>query len=287
MTGLGDHSTAITAGLGRKLRLGLLMNSFDTPNWAHTLLHSIAVSDYGTIEIVVLNRATKRALPNSVTLDLATPMHQGLARKTITGVFEHLERIPYLAPGARIVRRCVSKAVQLGKRQEERDLQNFWAGLMSERPPEPDALKRIDASDLLRGISTIEVSPSMAHRFDRFDPDDIAAIEVYDLDILIDLGFRILQGEILNTARFGVWSYNCSSDSTDCANLAGGREVLEGTPCTVAALQILKENPDNNIVLARSWSATVPFSIVANRNQLYWKKRVAFTAQTQRIAPFW
>jgi hypothetical protein len=235
------------------------------------MLRRIAASDYATIDLIVFNRAAKPTVPNTATPQPATLVHERSVRESVKGVFERLEQYPWLEPWTRIIRRSVAKARRFAGNRREPEPQNLWADLMNEPAPEPDAFKPIDASDLLRGIPAIEVSPRLTQFSDRFDADNIATIKAYDLDILIRLGFRILRGEILNAARFGVWSYHHGDNYVNRGESAGVWEVLEGAPCTGSVLQILNEDISNGVVLGRSWSATVPFSIVANRNDLYWK----------------
>ncbi len=284
-----DNITAAstsTTGLGRKLRLGLLMNSSEIPLWAHTILCRIAASEYATIEIVVFNGAAQPAVPSTGSPEPRTAVNEHSVRQAIQGVFERLERYPYLEPWTHIVRRCVAKARQFTGTRREPEPRDLWAALMNEPAPEPDAFKPTDASDLLRGIPSIEVSPRLTQFSDRFDGDDITAIKAYDLDILIRLGFRILRGEILNAARFGVWSYHHGDNYANRGAPAGIWEVLEGAPCTGSVLQILNEDLGNGVVLARSWSATTAFSIVANRNQLYWKTALLLPRKLEELHRF-
>ena len=43
---------------------------------------------------------------------------------------------------------------------------------------------------------------------ERFHARDIATIRSCQLDVILQFGFGILQGEILNAATYGVWSYD-------------------------------------------------------------------------------
>ncbi len=262
-----------TSGLGRKLRLGLLVDSAaEVPMWAYTILSRIAASDYATIGLVVFNGVAK---PASLTdtprwqAPACPPSSQRFRKSLLEGLGPH----PWLETGARFIRRGVAKVGRLAgiKKPQDSSPGNPWAALMSEPVPAPDALELTDASDLLHGIPTIDVIPTPAEPFDRFNATDVAAIKAHDLDILVRLGFRMLRGEILSAARLGVWSYHHGDPCVNRGGPAGVWEVLEGTPCTGCVLQIAGGERGDDLVVARSFSATVPLSVKANRNELYWK----------------
>lgn len=137
--------------------------------------------------------------------------------------------------------------------------------------PRPDALEPIDASGLLGGLPTLHVKPIQKGFSDRLTPEDIERIRAHEIDVLIRLGFRILRGEVLRSARYGVWSYHHGDNLVNRGGPAGFWEVFDENPLTGSILQVLTEDLDGGEVLYRSWSATVRTSVNHSRSNYYWK----------------
>jgi hypothetical protein len=134
-----------------------------------------------------------------------------------------------------------------------------------------DAKASRDVSPLLTGIPCIQVNPIRKGFTDRFTEDDLTTIRSSKLDVLFRFGFRIIRGEILNTARYGVWSYH----HDDNQEYRGGPplfwEIYEQNPVSGTVLQILTDSLDGGRVIYRSHSATDFTSLYRSRNPIYWK----------------
>jgi hypothetical protein len=280
----GASTSAGETAIGRKLRLGLLMDSSEIPNWAYTMLSRIAGSDYGAIELVVFNESDTLAVPNSGGPQPLTPVVESPFWETANSLLQRAVRNHWVKPITRLLRR-VAKAHHLHGNSQGPNVQELWTSLINEPAPEPNALEPMDSSDLLRAVPAIQVGPKPTQLSALVNAGDIATVKAYNLDVLIRLGLCALRGEMLNAARFGVWSFDLG-DNDARRRPAGVWEVLEGAPCTACVLQILGKEPGNAMVLARSWSATVPFSIVANRNQLYWKSALLLPRKLEELHRF-
>ena len=73
---------------------------------------------------------------------------------------------------------------------------------------DPNAFEILDAGKLFAGIPVLKERPKQTQLSDRLIDEDIDKIKQHDVDLFIRLGFRILRGEILSSARYGVWSYH-------------------------------------------------------------------------------
>jgi len=135
----------------------------------------------------------------------------------------------------------------------------------------PEAFAMKDLKELLPQTPTLEVQPVRTRFSDTFPDDAIAAIRAQNVDVLVRLGFRILRGDILNTARYGVWSFHHGDNRVNRGGPAGVWEVLLNWSTTGSVLQILTEDLDGGKILFRSQSRTDHLSIRRNRNALYWK----------------
>jgi hypothetical protein len=135
-----------------------------------------------------------------------------------------------------------------------------------------DAFEIVDIQPLISACPVIEVQPQMTKYSDTFATSDLERIRSYQLDVALAFGFRILKGDILGVARYGVWSYHHGDNLVNRGGPAGFWEVMEGQPVTGSTLQVLTEDLDNGTIIYRSWSPTADrFSVKINRNNLYWK----------------
>jgi hypothetical protein len=135
---------------------------------------------------------------------------------------------------------------------------------------QPDAFKKKNILPLIKGIKIIEVKPISTKFSDRFNKKDILKIKDCNLDVLIRLGFKILKGEILSVAKYGVWSYHHGDNDVNRGGPAGLWEVLHNENVTGSTLQILSEELDAGKIIYKSFSQTRN-SIYRNNNNSYWK----------------
>jgi hypothetical protein len=136
---------------------------------------------------------------------------------------------------------------------------------------EPDPFAPRDLRPLLDGCSILPVKTVRTRHCDYFPEDALPAILAHRLDVAFRFGFRILQGEALNIARFGVWSYHHGDNMAVRGGPAGFWELMLGHHVTGSMLQILTPELDAGRVLYRSWASTYKYSLARNRRGYYWK----------------
>ncbi len=207
------------------------MDSYAQPAWVRAMLERIAREGHAQFAFVVLNDGG------------AAPQSTGPGRR-ILNYWKQRDRLLYAL---------------FGRLDRRRSLDG------------PSAFEETDVSDLLADVPSITVSPRRTRFSDYLSEADVQAVRDQRLDVLIRLGFRILRGEILDAAEVGVWSFHHGDNRRNRGGPAGTWEVLLQWPVTGSMLQILNEDLDNGLVLARSWSATSAVSARANRNALFWK----------------
>ncbi len=134
----------------------------------------------------------------------------------------------------------------------------------------PDAFEPVSIADLL-DCPQLEVKPRQRRYSDYFEEADIQAIRAYELDVALRFGFRILRGEALRLARYGVWSYHHGDNLVNRGGPPGFWEVMHATPLTGSVLQILSEDLDSGQVIYRSQASTHPYSVTKNKHNYYWK----------------
>ncbi|HEX2295937.1 MAG TPA: hypothetical protein VHN37_11580 [Actinomycetota bacterium] len=134
-----------------------------------------------------------------------------------------------------------------------------------------DAFATTDVAGYFDSAEVLEVVPLRKRFVHRFDDATIATIRAHDLDVMLRFGFGIIRGDILETARCGVWSYHHGDNREYRGGPAFFWEMQEGNPVTGTMLQVLGEKLDAGRVIYRSHSATNFYSLYLSRNSAYWK----------------
>jgi hypothetical protein len=220
---------------GRKLRIGLLLDSMLQPAWVVETLRDILSSDYAEISCVILNGAD--------------------ATRTEPAIKAPTSRIRRLWKNRRAV------PFGLYKRFDS------WR-----YPPARDPEKDVDLASLLpAGVPSLTVVPRMTKFCDYFPDDAVAWVKAQSPDVLLRFGFRILKGPILSGSRYGMWSFHHGDNTVNRGGPAGFWEVWKGSTTTGAVLQVLSEELDAGHVMFRSFSSANPLSFRRNRANLYWQ----------------
>ena len=235
---MGLSELYLTSSSGRPpLRIGVLLDDTSLPRCFYRVLEDIRASNFASLQLAVL-----RHEPSST----ANQPHASLAVRAW-----------------RILR----------KPQRRRTLFYWWYSQSDAKrnPIEPDPLERIDCSDLLTGVARIPVTPITRGFTHRFPPDAIELIRAYDLDVILRFGFDILRGEILQSARYGVWSFHHGDNDHYRGGPAYFWELVEESPLCGAVLQVLSEELDAGHVLAKLlFSSTPGLSVQKNRWGPFW-----------------
>jgi hypothetical protein len=150
--------------------------------------------------------------------------------------------------------------------------------------PATDPFRRVDLEPLLAGVPRLVVRPRRTRFSDYFDDEAVAAIRDHRLDVLLRFGFRILRGDVLGAARFGVWSYHHDDPQRVRGGPPGFWEVMEQHPTSGSVLQVLGERLDAGRVLYRSWAPTHRRSVIRNRAHVYWKSAGFARRVLERVA---
>jgi hypothetical protein len=103
-----------------------------------------------------------------------------------------------------------------------------------------------------------------------FSSNDIDLIRAYKLDFILQSGGANIGGEILNAAKYGVWSFYYSDIGKPHAGPAGFWEIYFDEPITGAVLLRLTDKPRRHIVLQKCFIQTQAYSHAANLNAIMW-----------------
>ncbi len=140
----------------------------------------------------------------------------------------------------------------------------FWFRYMIK----PEAKREVDITDFyqdLPSISCVTTSKGISAYFDQIDIENIKSA---NLDFILRFGFGIIKGEILEAAKYGVWSYHHDDDRKYRGVPTGFWEIMFGDPVNAAILQRLTASIDSGVILHKAYFATINHSWEANLNNL-------------------
>lgn len=101
-----------------------------------------------------------------------------------------------------------------------------------------------------------------------FNITDIKKIKAYNLDFILRFGYGIIRGEILESTRYGIWSFHHGDEMHYRGRPAGFWEIYEKNPQTGVILQKLTEKLDAGIILKKGIYKTFLSSYSKNINQI-------------------
>ena len=136
--------------------------------------------------------------------------------------------------------------------------------------PNPNAFEQKKIGEVAKCDELIVVTESKKSS-EYFTASDIVNIKSYELDVLLNLCFSSLKGDILTSANYGVWSYCHGDRSINRGGPSGLWEVFNQIDITGVFLEVMSEEVDEGKILARTYSSTEKLSIRRNRNNYYWK----------------
>jgi hypothetical protein len=136
---------------------------------------------------------------------------------------------------------------------------------------QPDAFERISIEPLVADVPRLTIKPLMKKFSDDFSEEDAASIRQHGVDVALRFGFRILKGQALRIAKYGVWSYHHGDNLQYRGGPPGFWEVMNGDPSTGSILQVLTEELDDGRVIYRSFAPTDQRSVRRSTNNYFWQ----------------
>ncbi len=136
-------------------------------------------------------------------------------------------------------------------------------------------LQHIDAyqihplEECLPGIERLVCQPELKGKWSQyFKATNVAEIQAHNLDFILKFAFGIIRGDILQTARYGVWSFHHDDEEKYRGGPPGFWEIYRGDPVTGALLQRLTDRLDGGIVLKKCSVSTDGLSYRANLQRI-------------------
>ena len=259
-SGTRDRATTASPEPDGRLKIGLLVDGDALPRWVEQIVRRINGGDYARIDLIVVNRAPGELAQ----VRDRTRGDAGSPKAFLRKLWRNGPRLVYI--GFRYLDDL------LGRR-----------GGGARRGGSPRYDSEVSASALLPHARVIHVTPIKTAFSDTFEPEDIERIRAEGVDILFRLGFRILRGEVLDVARYGIWSYHHGDNRRMRGGPAGFWELTDGAPVVGVILQILNEDLDGGRVLARSWHLPDALKLGRQSQNVFMQAMSHFPRQVERL----
>ncbi|MDP2236761.1 MAG: hypothetical protein Q8J88_10035 [Bacteroidales bacterium] len=102
-----------------------------------------------------------------------------------------------------------------------------------------------------------------------FDTKDVQFIKQNQLDFLLRFGFNIIRGDILNAARYGVWSFHHDDEMVVRGGPPGFWEIYHKMVSNGVILQQLTDSLDKGILLKKIHFPVIRHSYKAHLDSIY------------------
>jgi len=132
----------------------------------------------------------------------------------------------------------------------------------------PEAKTSVEITDLYKNLPEIKCLTKKKGYAEYFHRVDVDIIKSHNLDFILRFGFGIIKGDILDAAKYGVWSYHHDDDRKYRGVPTGFWEIMYGDPVNAAILQRLTDKIDSGVILHKAYFATINHSWEANLDNL-------------------
>jgi len=135
------------------------------------------------------------------------------------------------------------------------------------RPPQK---QKVDMRKEMESARHLDCLPIQMDSAECFSDEDVAMIRSEELDFILQFGFDTIGGEILNAAKYGVWSFLYGNEQLCSSGPAGFMEIYSNIPVSTVILQRLTEVTGKGIILRKAVTNTLLHSFQANLDVLLW-----------------
>jgi hypothetical protein len=128
--------------------------------------------------------------------------------------------------------------------------------------------ERIEMDPELRNVARRVCTVIRQKHSEYFSDEDVKSIKSAKLDFILRFGFNIIRGEILNSAKYGIWSFHHDDEEKYRGGPPGFWPIYTNDPVSAVMMQRLTEKLDSGIILKKAWLKTLMHSYKANLDVL-------------------
>jgi len=121
----------------------------------------------------------------------------------------------------------------------------------------PFTKKEVDCKDLLNGTQVLDCVTEKKGISNWFNEKDISTIRSQNLDFILRFGFGIIKGDILRSAKYGVWSFHHGDEQKYRGTPPGFWEIYQKNEITGMVLQQLTDKLDSGVILKKAYLKTI------------------------------
>ena len=132
---------------------------------------------------------------------------------------------------------------------------------------EQNSVDRDELRAFLEQIETVSLEPERRGYLDIFKAEEARKVQHFELDVLLRHEFNIIRGEILNVAKYGIWSFHHGDNAIHRGEPAGFWEILLKIPVLGVTLQKLTPELDGGLVIEKAHYNS-SFSFVKNNTKI-------------------
>ena len=125
-----------------------------------------------------------------------------------------------------------------------------------------------ERSEVEKSPASMTVIPQKKGISTYFKSEDVEKIRSYDLDFILRFGFDIIRGDVLTSAKYGIWSYHHDDERVVRGGPPGFWEFMRKIPANGVILQQLTDELDKGLILKRIQFDTVLHSYKFHLNRL-------------------
>ncbi len=132
------------------------------------------------------------------------------------------------------------------------------------------ASRPVDLASELADTPEIRCTPVKVGKYgERLSGGDVETIKDSNLDLILRFSFGILKGAVLESARYGIWSFHHGDEREYRGQPPAFWEMVDGAPVVGTILQRITERLDAGVVLHRGHFGIVGHSYRRTRDELF------------------
>jgi hypothetical protein len=107
--------------------------------------------------------------------------------------------------------------------------------------------------EVLDKTESVSLHPRRKGFLDIFSKEESEIVKNYGLDIILRHEFNIIRGDILNSARYGIWSFHHGDNAVNRGGPAGFWEIVQNEAAVGVTLQKLTPELDGGLVIDKGY----------------------------------
>lgn len=132
-----------------------------------------------------------------------------------------------------------------------------------------DKMSNVNCENIFSDYNRIKIKPILNGKYSQYFSDlDVENIHNYNLDFILRFGFNILRGKVLNSARYGIWSFHHDDEKVIRGGPPGFWEIFFKHGLNGVILQRLTDKLDGGLIIHKALVPVISHSYSTHLNEL-------------------